>query len=133
MCGDDIGVAWGLFQDVLQHLLFSVDIQGTGGFIHEHYGCLAQKRTGNCYALGLAFGQTLASFVDAVINALGHFFDKIPGTGKLQGSDNIFVCSILSGKTHVLGDGSAEQSIALGDIGNQSPALCAYRKGSTAF
>ena len=120
---DDIGGLGRFFQNIAKHLALGLHIQGTGGLVHQDQRRAAQQGTRDGNTLCLALGQAFPVLIDAAVDAVGHLLDKLPGAGQLQRLDDLVIRGIPPGQAQVLGDGAAEQSVPLRDVGDQGPGL----------
>ena len=76
---NDTGFVGTLTDDVSEDVSFRRDIQCRCGFIEKQHRSIAEDGTGDGKPLGLAFGETAATFPDAAVDGIRQMLNKIPG------------------------------------------------------
>lgn len=92
---NDTGFVGTLTDDVSEDVSFRCDIQCRGGFIEKQHRGIAEDGTGDGKSLGLAFGETAATFPDAAVDGIRQMLDEIPGAGDFERFNDLLVGRIL--------------------------------------
>lgn len=78
---NDTGFVGTLTDDVSEDVSFRRNVQCRGSFIEKQHRGIAEDGTGDGKPLGLAFGETAATFPDAAVDGIRQMLNKIPGAG----------------------------------------------------
>ncbi len=75
---NDAGFVGTLADDVSENVSFRRNVQCRGGFIQKQHRGIAKDGTGDGKPLGLAFGETAATFPDAAVDGIRQMLNKNP-------------------------------------------------------
>ena len=113
---NDTGFVGTLTDDVSKNIPFRCDIQRRGSFIEKQHRGIAEDGTGDGKPLGLAFGETAATFPDAAVDGIRQMLNEIPGAGDFERFDDLLVGRILFYHAHIFGDCAGKDRIPLRNI-----------------
>ena len=119
MGGDNTGLIGFLLHNVSEHPALGGDIQRRSCLIQQQHRRVTQHGAGNGNALGLAFREAAAPLPRFGVDGIRHFGHKIPGAGNFEGFNDFLVGGIFLDGTHILGNGTGKNGVALWYIGKK--------------